>query len=89
MAKIDKKTRTIYNLELDEEEMKVLANVFYRVQMGTDGPAAVASRIGQEIDKYCYADEFDSEGRPNWIPTCDSVSGAIYWTEPPAWTQDF
>lgn len=80
MAKIDKKTRTVYNLELDEEEMKVLANVFYRVQMGTSGPAAVASRINQEIDKYCYVDQFDGEGRPNWIPTNNSFPGSIYWS---------
>lgn len=80
MASINKKTRTVYNLELDEEEMKVLANVFHRVQMGTSGPAAVASRINQEIDKYCYVDEFDDEGRPNWIPTNDSYRGSIYWS---------
>ena len=83
MAKLDKKTRTVYNLELDEEEMKVLANVFHRVQMGMSGPAAVASRINQEIDKYCYVDEFDREGRPNYIEMYESEDSgpSLYWDD--------
>ena len=86
MASINKKTRTVYNLELDEEEMKVLANVLYRVQLSKTGPGSIASDIHSEVEKYCYVDEYDPEGRPNWIPTYEDVSGAIYWSEPPKWS---
>lgn len=75
MASINKKTRTVYNLELDEEEMKVLANLLYNTQMGKAGPAAVASRIYKEVDKYVYVDEFDQAGRENFI----EVYGSIHW----------
>ena len=75
MASINKKTRTVYNLELDEEEMKVLANLLYNTQMGMTGPAAVASRIYQEVDKYVYIDEFDQSGRENFI----EVDGELRW----------
>lgn len=89
MASISKKTRTVYNLEIDEDEMKVLANILYRTQLGENGPGKAASSIYEEVEKYCYVDEFDPEGRPNWIPTNDSSPGSIYWTAPPAWTRDF
>ena len=75
MANINKKTRTVYNLELDEEEMKVLANLLYNTQMGMTGPAAVASRIYKEIDKYVYVDQFEQAGRENFI----EVHGSLYW----------
>ena len=75
MASINKKTRTVYNLELDEEEMKVLANLLYNTQMGMTGPAAVASRIYREVDKYVYIDEFDQSGRENFI----EVDGELRW----------
>ena len=75
MASINKKTRTVYNLELDEEEMKVLANLLYNTQMGKTGPAAVASRIYKEIDNYIYVDQFDRAGRENYI----EVDGSLYW----------
>lgn len=75
MAFINKKTRTTYNLELDEEEMKVLANLLYNTQMGMTGPAAAASRIYKEIDKYVYIDEFDPAGRENFI----EVNGELCW----------
>lgn len=75
MASVNKKTRTVYNLELDEEEMKILANILYRTQMGKTGPAAVASGIYKEVDKYVYVDEFDSSGRENFI----EINGELYW----------
>lgn len=75
MASINKKTRTVYNLELDEEEMKVLANLLYNTQMGLTGPGAAASRIYGEIDKYIYVDQFDRAGRKNYI----EVDGSLYW----------
>lgn len=75
MASINKKTRTVYNLKLDEEEMKVLANILYNTQMGMTGPAAAASRIYQEIDKYIYVDQFDRAGRENFI----EVHGSLHW----------
>lgn len=75
MASINKKTRTVYNLELDEEEMKVLANLLYNTQMGMTGPAAVASRIYKEVDKYIYIDEYDRAGRENFI----EVNGELHW----------
>ena len=78
MASINKKTRTVYNLELDEEEMKVLANLLYNTQMGMTGPAAVASRIYREIDKYIYVDQFDQAGRENYI----EVDGSLHWGNP-------
>lgn len=78
MARINKKTRTVYNLELDEEEMKVLANLLYNTQMGMTGPAAVASRIYREIDKYIYVDQFDRAGRKNYI----EVDGSLHWGNP-------
>lgn len=83
MANSTKKTRHTYVFELDEEELKVLANIFYRVQMGMSGPAAVASRIATEVDKYCYVDEYDPEGVPNFIPVYESSvdSPALYWDD--------
>lgn len=75
MASINKKTRTVYNLELDEEEMKVLANLLYNTQMGMTGPAAAASRIYREVDKYVYVDQFDQAGRENFI----EVYGSLHW----------
>ena len=75
MANINKKTRTVYNLELDEEEMKVLANLLYNTQMGLTGPGAAASRIYGEIDKYVYVDQFEQAGRENFI----EVHGSLYW----------
>lgn len=75
MAFVNKKTRTTYNLELDEEEMKVLANLLYNTQMGLTGPAAAASRIYKEIDKYVYVDQFDRAGRENYI----EVNGELRW----------
>lgn len=78
MASINKKTRTVYNLELDEEEMKVLANLLYNTQMGKTGPGAAASRIYREIDKYVYVDEFDQSGRENFI----EVNGELHWGNP-------
>lgn len=86
MASVNKKTRTVYNLELNEEEMKVLANVLYRVQLSRTGPGSITSDIYSEVEKYCYVDEYDPEGRPNWIPTYEDVSGAIYWNKPPEWS---
>lgn len=83
MAQINKKTRTVYNLELDEEEMKVLANILYRVQLSLRGPGNIASGIASELEKYCYVDEYDPEGRPNYIPMYESSedSPALYWDD--------
>lgn len=75
MASINKKTRTVYNLELDEEELKVLANLLFNTQMGLTGPGAAASRIYKEVDKYVYVDEFDPAGRENFI----EVYGSLHW----------
>lgn len=79
MASINKKTRTIYNLELDEEEMRVIANLLYRTQMGTTGPAAAASRIYEEVEKYIYVDQFDRAGRENYIDMYTVDRDSLYW----------
>lgn len=85
MASSTKKTRHTYVFEFNEEELKVLANVLYRVQLSTTGPGSIASDIFSEVEKYCYVDEYDPEGRPNWIPTYEEVPGAVYWNKPPEW----
>lgn len=86
MASSTKKTRHTYVFEFNEEELKVLANVFYRVQLGMTGPGSVASDIYAEIDKYCYVDEYDPEGTHNWIPMIDTPhfeeGPALYWCAP-------
>lgn len=79
MAQINKKTRTVYNLELDEEEMKVLANLLYRTQMGKTGPAAAASRIYREVDKYVHVNEFDPAGKVNYIGMYTVGRDSLYW----------
>lgn len=85
MASSTKKTRHTYVFEFDEDELKVLANIVYRVQLGQTGPGKTASDIYAEIDKYCYVDEYDSEGRPNYIPMYDPPNDdykhgpGLYW----------
>ena len=80
MASINKKTRTVYNLELDEEEMKVIANLLYRTQMGMTGPGAAASRIYKEVDKYMYVDAFDPYGRGNYLGMYAVEGDSLYWS---------
>lgn len=79
MAQINKKTRTVYNLELDEKEMKILANLLYRTQMGKTGPAAIASEIYAEVEKYVYVDEFDPAGKDNYIGMYTVDRDSLYW----------
>lgn len=85
MTTSHKKTYSTYVFEFSEEELKVLANVFHRVQMGMAGPANIASGINREIVKYIYVNEFDRKGRENWIemvhpPEEEGDFGpALYW----------
>lgn len=76
MASINKKTRTIYNLELDEEEMRVIANLLYRTQMGMTGPAAAASRIYAEVEKHVYVDQFDD----NYLGMYTVGNDSLHWS---------
>ena len=80
MAEITKKTRFVYNLELDEDEMRVVANVMYRVQHNMYGNGKITSNINREIEKHCYVDEFDPEGRENWIEMISPPDlPGLYW----------